>query len=199
MLTKEQRKENARAYQRKWRAENAERVSANNKAYREANLEQLRAKGRQRMKQYRADSPDKVQSRKAKWKAKNPGKVRAESSRHYATYGGNKRCREHAWRRLGIEAFTLEKFNAMAEEQHHTCAICSRGNTRSGKPISLAVDHDHTTGEACGLLCTGCNRHLGQIERRGFSGPHKCSVTFMAKAFLYLLTASLKRVRNRAA
>ena len=45
--------------------------------------------------------------------------------------------------------------------QGDACDIC-KGVNRSG--IRLAVDHDHTTGQVRGLLCSKCNTSLERIE-----------------------------------
>lgn len=49
------------------------------------------------------------------------------------------------------------------EKQNNVCAICLQPETAKhlGKLTSLAVDHNHKTGEVRGLLCTGCNKALG--------------------------------------
>lgn len=55
---------------------------------------------------------------------------------------------------------TLEEYNAMLEKQNGVCAVC-------GKPPNgrrLHVDHDHKTGAVRGLLCSGCNTALGDVN-----------------------------------
>jgi len=46
------------------------------------------------------------------------------------------------------------EYAALAEAQHHVCAICL--NTRK-----LVVDHCHATGVVRGLLCKPCNSAIG--------------------------------------
>jgi len=63
---------------------------------------------------------------------------------------------------------SLEEYNKMLVDQNYGCAICGKSNTavdkRSGKPKSLAVDHDHKTGKIRGLLCEAHNRALGMFH-----------------------------------
>lgn len=58
--------------------------------------------------------------------------------------------RERQIRQYGL---TSETYTKLFEEQKGVCAICKR----LSKGRALAVDHDHTTGDVRGLLCTACN------------------------------------------
>lgn len=84
-------------------------------------------------------------------------------------------------KRFGI---SLEKFNEMKEKQKHSCAICCQPETaidhRTKKLRDLAVDHNHTTGEIRGLLCTRCNTAIGLLQD---------DVDLLAKAISYLTGA----------
>jgi hypothetical protein len=55
---------------------------------------------------------------------------------------------------------TLEEFEIMLKKQNGVCGICK---TKT-KLKSLAVDHNHTTGQIRGLLCENCNRGLGMFR-----------------------------------
>lgn len=57
---------------------------------------------------------------------------------------------------------TLEEYNRMFADQKGKCAICGKHQSELEK--SLAVDHNHETGEIRGLLCTHCNVFLGHIN-----------------------------------
>lgn len=58
-----------------------------------------------------------------------------------------------------------DEYQSLLTRQGGLCAICRREETclaNNGRLIkSLAVDHDHETGEVRGLLCTNCNKSLG--------------------------------------
>lgn len=66
-------------------------------------------------------------------------------------------------RKYGI---TIEQYTAMHDKQSGLCAICSRPETAviRGRPISLAVDHCHTTGAVRRLLCSKCNLGIGSFS-----------------------------------
>ena len=53
---------------------------------------------------------------------------------------------------------TVDQYEQMLENQNNSCAICNKEARAEGK--SLAVDHDHATGEIRGLLCSYCNYKL---------------------------------------
>ena len=79
------------------------------------------------------------------------------------------------WRRtsrLRGYGLTREAFDALLTLQGHACGMCHEP-FRDGHAI--CIDHDHDcceTEKSCcgkcvrGLLCTGCNRALGHIERK---------------------------------
>ena len=62
-----------------------------------------------------------------------------------------------------LYAITVEQYNEILERQGGVCAICRGEETRTvkGTICSLAVDHDHETGQVRGLLCQACNAALG--------------------------------------
>ncbi|WP_374580593.1 endonuclease VII domain-containing protein [Sphingomonas sp. J344] len=58
---------------------------------------------------------------------------------------------------------SLTDFHDLLEAQGGVCAICSEPEqVKDGR--SLAVDHDHSTGEVRGLLCQKCNTGLGKFR-----------------------------------
>jgi recombination endonuclease VII len=52
------------------------------------------------------------------------------------------------------------RYSKLLEYQNGVCAICKEAP--NGK--KLALDHDHTTGEIRGLLCSSCNWGIGWLK-----------------------------------
>lgn len=48
-------------------------------------------------------------------------------------------------------------------KQNGVCGLCKDETIETAK---LVVDHDHSTGQVRGLLCTSCNLMLGHYEAR---------------------------------
>jgi hypothetical protein len=61
---------------------------------------------------------------------------------------------------------TLEQYREMFALQDGKCAICRQpeASLMGDKPMELAVDHDHETGEVRALLCGNCNKGLGNFK-----------------------------------
>lgn len=80
-----------------------------------------------------------------RWRANNPHLIQQNELR----------CRV---KRMGI---TVERWEALIQEQCGRCAICQ---FRPKKATSLAIDHDHVTGDVRGLLCAACNTAIGLLK-----------------------------------
>ena len=61
-------------------------------------------------------------------------------------------------------SITTEEYNSKLYEQNGQCAICGSETTGHRMQSNLLVDHDHKTGKIRGLLCSKCNRGLGQFD-----------------------------------
>jgi hypothetical protein len=57
-----------------------------------------------------------------------------------------------------LNVLEFSPYQYMLDKQGGVCAICKKVCS-TGK--SLAIDHNHKTGEVRGLLCGKCNRGLG--------------------------------------
>jgi hypothetical protein len=78
------------------------------------------------------------------------------------------------WPRRRARLFNLDEqgYLDLLEAQQGVCAICKKPETvknQKGEIRSLAVDHDHSTGQVRGLLCFRCNGGLGILENEEFS------------------------------
>lgn len=58
---------------------------------------------------------------------------------------------------------TLDQYREMYSAQDGKCAICGDHKPDNGKD-GLVVDHCHTNGNVRALLCTHCNKGIGQFR-----------------------------------
>jgi hypothetical protein len=65
------------------------------------------------------------------------------------------------------EKFGMDRaeYDGMLAAQGGVCKLCGK----SPGTYRLAVDHCHRTGAVRALLCMGCNRSLGWVERIGLA------------------------------
>jgi hypothetical protein len=69
----------------------------------------------------------------------------------------------------------IDDYDNMFKAQNGCCAIC--GIHSSHFEQRLNVDHNHSTGEIRGLLCTSCNNGLGRFKDK---------ITFLKQSIRYL-------------
>lgn len=79
------------------------------------------------------------------------------------------------------------EYDRIKEHQGGVCALCLRA---TGASKRLAVDHDHRTGEARGLLCGPCNR--------GVLGHAHDDPEFFRRCIAYLEDPPAKRLARQA-
>jgi len=104
------------------------------------------------LRDYYHKNSEKIRARTRKWRADNKERTREND------------LRKHLCRKYNI---TLETYLEMFAKQGGVCAICLRPEwekTPAGKVRALCVDHDHETERKRGLLCTRCNRLIGQAD-----------------------------------
>lgn len=102
---------------------------------------------------YANAKPEATKARKAAW---------YQSMR---TLGKGVSLHRDYWPRLcPVRAISL--FTFMRTAQKNVCAICLKPERVKlhGTVKSLAVDHDHKTGQVRGLLCSSCNLGLGRFH-----------------------------------
>lgn len=73
--------------------------------------------------------------------------------------------KEKAWARRLWDGYklTVEQWYIINNYQGGMCYACQQPEPVKGRRLS--VDHNHTTGEVRGLLCSRCNPILGKLER----------------------------------
>ena len=149
-----------RAYCRAYAAANPDKVREQRRANYHANLMVSREKVRKKNARLRADDPEGWRERERRWRASLSEEQRAERNENHRRYLRERPRlqRAHDLIRYGI---TPEEYDAMLAAQGGGCAICgARGNANGRR---LAVDHDHVTGAARGILCHNCNAGIGHF------------------------------------
>jgi hypothetical protein len=77
----------------------------------------------------------------------------------YRTRSNKKWLNAYRRRKYGI---TDDQYIQILESQDGLCKICKRP-PKQGQ--ILCIDHNHSTGVNRGLLCRGCNSHMGYFEK----------------------------------
>jgi hypothetical protein len=90
----------------------------------------------------------------------------------------------HLIRKYGV---TLADYERMFAAQDGRCGVCGKTQERA-----FDVDHDHSSGEVRGLLCTSCNRMIGH----GGDSPETLEA---AAAYLRSFRSSRRRSSARYA
>ncbi len=84
-------------------------------------------------------------------------------------------------KQLAKWGLTVETYEELLESQGGRCAICGSADNGDARNDVFNVDHCHETGAIRGLLCSPCNRGLGQFGD---------SVDRLERAIVYLRGSS---------
>lgn len=87
------------------------------------------------------------------WRIENPVRSQQIKNESAQRLGHRERMLRH---RYGM---TGDEYDRMLAAQGGGCAICGGSQERA-----LPVDHDHETGRVRGILCSSCNRMLGDAK-----------------------------------
>ena len=119
------------------------------------------------MKEWRAENREKVQADFQQWKEANADKRGSYMRDYLAEYSARPERQQADWERRLHRNYrmTSEQFNELWKSQCGRCAICAVPMEPRGKSVnSVAVDHNHSTGQVRALLCTQCNRGIGCLK-----------------------------------
>ena len=93
--------------------------------------------------------------KKAEYQKAHKEEIVAYKKEHYKARGRNSQY----LRKYNI---TLQEYDDILASQGGHCACCDAVCNPYG--TRLCVDHDHTTNEVRGILCTSCNTVLGYVN-----------------------------------
>jgi len=146
-----------------WHENNKEKHAKLGQRWRKENLTRARELGRKTSAKRRATPEGHAESifYTRRWARNNPEKAK-EAHKDY--YKNNKERCDKLRRKSEVKrlyGLSDADYYSMIEQQNNKCYICGQ----SPKKNALAVDHDHQTGKIRKLLCSGCNHHVGIIEK----------------------------------
>lgn len=113
-------------------------------------------------------------------------------------YDASRKEKARAYRLKRYFGISIEQYEELLAKQDNCCAICRKPATHF--KLRLAVDHDHSTGEIYGLLCSMCNHtFLGRTRNpaqflNAYEYLQKGTGLFVPEAFK---KTSRKRKRKR--
>lgn len=118
-------------------------------------------------KQWRTKNAENIKAYQKEWRAKNVQSVKVYQSAYNSEYRQRDDVQQAYWERNLKRNYrmTPDCFNALWHQQKGKCLICTVDMLPRGrKNKSVAVDHNHATGEVRGLLCRSCNRAIGLFQ-----------------------------------
>lgn len=112
------------------------------------------------------------------WRKENADKIKEDSKNYYdnhkeeimekvKNWGENNPDKKREYRLKSVFGISSIEYEERLEKQKGVCAICGLGESardKNGKIRPLTIDHNHSTGEIRGLLCSRCNCGLGQFK-----------------------------------
>lgn len=132
-----------------------------------AQSEESKARHSAYMKAWRARNRDSIQAYQKAWKDANKEAVKAYQHAYHQSYRQLDAVQQKTRKRHLRESYKLtpEAFNALWERQCGKCLVCAIEMLPRGRHgASVAIDHNHVTGEVRGLLCRKCNHGLGHFN-----------------------------------
>lgn len=138
--------------------------------WRRANADRLRPIMAERQRAYRSANPEKCNAAsrrsKSKYRAENREAYRQQCREYYRRSRDAGELRYYGHQIKKYYGIILAEYERMMAEQDGVCAICKKKPEAmlGGAHKMLCVDHCHVTGAVRGLLCSSCNKLLGDAS-----------------------------------
>lgn len=183
---------------REWTRKNAERINAKRREQRRLVGPPASEACRQKEHPNHAEYLSKIATQQKKYQERNRDRINTKRRAYNALPVNSERirCQKNARQhqdKIKKYGLSVEDYAAMFEKQHGACAICKRPETlrhhSNGRIKSLAVDHDHETGDVRGLLCGACNMGIGNLDE-------DCERMLSAIAYIERYRSRLRLVAN---
>lgn len=123
--------------------------------------ERQKAHNRKYMAKFRAANPDYMKQYREKVRS-DPERMDRKRSQSRAWYYTEKGKAYKDRYKFGLYGLTRADYEAMLAAQNNCCAIC-KTSVEGERNKRFHIDHDHTTGENRGLLCSRCNVGIGMF------------------------------------
>lgn len=112
------------------------------------------------MREWRRENSARVNEKNREKRRANPELAKLDNERRRARHDPLLQRDTMLKRNYGI---TLDQYREMYLSQDGKCAICDESKPDCGKD-GLVVDHCHDSGNVRKLLCTHCNKGIGQFK-----------------------------------
>lgn len=169
---REAHKEELRTKRKIYLEAHKEEIRIKKKAYYRAHKEEAtayRETHKEKIKAYREAHKEELKAKRKIYNETHKGKKDKEKIKAYYEAHKEERKTYMIKYKYGLLSEQIDK---MLVEQNYNCAICKK----SLMETKQYIDHDHSTGEVRGILCSRCNPGLAYIEDE----------EFLRKANLYL-------------
>lgn len=149
-----------RSYTAKYRIANIEKERERDKLSKAAKREADREAHNAYMREWLSKNKETVNAKRREARLANPEKTALDNARRKAKHDPIHHRDLMLRNNYGIG---LEDYKAMYVSQNGKCAICDTHCPDHGK-MGLVVDHCHKKGHVRKLLCTHCNKGIGQFK-----------------------------------
>jgi hypothetical protein len=123
-----------------------DRKLAGQARYRQNNKEKIVA--------YRKENKEEEKAYSREYRKNNKERYNTGRREYWGT--GDRIMRKDLRKRYNL---TLEEFEKLKDAQDNKCGICKNVFTKTP-----AIDHNHSTGNVRGLLCSNCNTGIGLLK-----------------------------------